>query len=57
MIFLQDTVTTDEGMGQAAFSVSFTPQRTDIPFTVIVETFDATPVDAIGSLELYKITG
>ena len=48
MIFLQDTVTTDECMGQAAFSVSFTPQRTDIPFTVIVETFNATPVDAIG---------
>ena len=48
MLFLQDMVTTDEGRGRASFSVSFTPQRTDIPFTVIVETFDTTPADAIG---------
>ena len=41
-------VAIDEGLGQASFSVSFTPQLTDIPFTIIVETFDTTPSDAIG---------
>ena len=48
MFFLRDTVQTNETMTFASFLITFSPQRTDIPFTVIVETFDLTPAEARG---------
>ena len=47
-MFQQEFVETDESSGQSQFSVIFTPQPTDIPFTFIVETFDFSPPDAEG---------
>ena len=42
-----DTVLTDETFGYASFSV-ISSRRTQMPFTVIVETFDLTPAEARG---------
>ena len=47
MEFFEEMVSVVEGATQDPFSVLFTSQ-TDIDFTVIVETFDTTPPDAIG---------
>ena len=47
VMFQQQLVETTEPT-QAQFSVTFTPQNTEIPFTFVVETFDTSPPHAAG---------
>ena len=48
MFFASSVEITDESRGFGILLVTFSPQRADIPFTFIVETFDLTPPDARG---------
>ena len=48
-MFQQQLMETNEST-QVQFSVTFTPQDTEIPFTFIVETFDVPQFDARGLL-------
>ena len=41
----QESITTNES-SQAQFSVVFTPQCIEIPFTIVVKTSDSYPIDA-----------
>ena len=49
-IMFQQTVVEIEEVMRAQFSVTFSPQDTEIPFNFTVETFDLSPPDAEGLL-------
>ena len=48
VFFPSDTAAIFESKEFVSFPVTFTPLRTNIPFTFVVETFDLVTSDAIG---------